>query len=94
MERHQTISHLVGSGYLAQQNGALALTERGVKGAEVVAEAVGGLYHELGHAVGEDAIATLRRALLALVEIKEDAEDRRALEAPHHAAHDHEGHAH
>jgi hypothetical protein len=88
MERNQTISHLVEGGYLEDIGMGLTLSERGVEGALAVAEAVGGLYHELGHAVGEDGIATLRQGLLALIEIKESAEDH------HHEHHGHSGDEH
>jgi hypothetical protein len=77
LERHHTISHLVRAGYLDERDGDLVLTRLGVEGAEVVAEAVGGIYHELGHVVGEEGIVTLRRALVALAEIKEGAEEGR-----------------
>jgi len=91
IERHQTISHLVKSGYLAEHDGELELTELGVRAAETFAESVRGLYHELGHAVGEEGVATLRKALLALIEIKENAEDD--ARAAHGHPHDH-GHEH
>jgi hypothetical protein len=80
IERHETIGRLVASGYLAEKGGELALTERGVNAAVIVGDAVGELYHELGHAVGDEGIATLRAALLALIAIKEDAEDARTHE--------------
>jgi hypothetical protein len=89
LERHQTISHLVKAGYLEERDGDLVLTGLGIEGAVVVAEAVGGLYHELGHAVGEEGISTLRKALVTLIEIKENAEEGRLFsghvhdESPH-----------
>jgi hypothetical protein len=98
IERHQTISHLVQGGYLEDVGMGLNLTERGVEGAKAVADAVGGLYHELGHAVGEDGIATLRKGLLALIEIKESAEEDHHHEhhrhGDHHHPHEGEDHAH
>jgi len=93
MERNQTISRLVEAGYLADRDGELAITELGVQAAQVVAEAIGDLYHQLGHAVGEEGVETLRRALLALIEIKEDAEAGDALKGHEHG-HDHGDHDH
>ena len=94
LERHQTITHLVRAGYLEERDGDLVLTGLGIEGAVVAAEAVGGLYHELGHAVGEEGISNLRRALVTLIEIKENAEEGRLFSSHLHDDDLREGDAH